>query len=233
MNRKCIIIAAPSEGKDFLPGTLVDLKNYKNHLKSIKGGAWYEDEIISINTQGMSDDEINKTITYRLNQLREADYAMFAFTGHGCMLNNKTTLYLSNSLIATDSCIELYLPSKASMLFDCCREIQSITEARLEKFSATFDHREISVSEARRIFEDKIGKANKGHVKLYGCKENECCNEDSILGGFYSSSLLQAGRACSIRVAHNIATIEVQRRTNRRQNPQDRSDKTDFPFILY
>lgn len=241
MKRQALIIGAPDAD---IPGVYVDVENYKDFLLSLLGGYWHKSEItVLINPSKPSVQE-------NINILKEADYAMVIFAGHGHQPKRGGPILISLSPnVEIDSSILKYGATKQTLILDCCRvlaEEQIMLKASLESVSHITS---LNSNECRKYYDKRISECSNGLVVMYGCDVDETCSESKNEGGHYSSELIQAARywhetefvdtqnnydILSVRKAHELAEVKVKSRSGGRQNPVIEYPRTSpyFPFAV-
>jgi hypothetical protein len=246
-SRKALIIGAPDEK---IPGVNVDVKQLKDYLKSPIGGLWYESEITTLISPSAS------SIRVQLALLGLSDYSLVFFGGHGfhSIERNRTILHI-NSNETLDS-LELRAGAKKhSLILDCCRKAES--ERRLLK-SATeamvFDHargQSVDPAQCRQFYDHAISECETGIVVMNACSVNETAGESNTEGGYYTSSLIDAGKewakkklssidlsrnysTSSTQDCHNAALVQVRLLSGGRQTPSFESPRAEkkFPFAV-
>lgn len=190
MTRSALIIACPgeeSDAKNYLPGTKVDLENYKNFLQSDYGGKWYSWEIETlINPTGR---EV-KDAAGNMN----SDYSFIVFTGHGGIRkeDEQGFIWLGDDLFP--NVILKTQAQKQTIIFDSCR---TVIEGHVKEFSKSIlnELRAEQVIDARKIFDKHLSICEDGIVELYACSKNESARENAKDGGYYSNSLIKVGKS--------------------------------------
>lgn len=237
MIRKALIIGSPDEGKNYLPGVLQDMQNWRAYLSSIKGGAWHSDEITTIQSPSAMD------LRAAVARLDSADYAFVTFSGHGRALVTGQTIIGVNSREEVDSSLLISRALRQTVVVDCCRSFpeqevaKSFTEARNAAMDSYVDR-----DAYRRAFDSHLRACEFGQILLYSCSPNETAGESEQRGGYYSSSIILAGAQCSLS-AHGVLTVKeahwqaksaVESRTRGKQNPAGEFPRSRniFPFAL-
>jgi hypothetical protein len=237
MIRKALIIGSPDEGKNHLPGVLQDMKNWRAYLSSIKGGAWNLDEITTIESPSPS------ALRIAVARLDSADYAFVTFSGHGRALPTGQTFIGITSRDEVDSSSLISRALRQTVVVDCCRSFpeqevaKSFTEARNMAMDSYVDREAY-----RRAFDNYLRTCDFGQIILHSCSPNETAGESEQRGGYYSSSLIQAGAqsnlstlgVLTVKEAHWKAQAAVESRTRGRQNPTGEfpRSKNIFPFAV-
>jgi hypothetical protein len=243
MTRKALLIGkVESKRYGDLPGVSVDLVNFRNYLLSDFGGAWEEDEIITVNDPSLLEIEFAKERSSKSN------FAFIAFFGHGHHLIDK---YKDETIIIINDKEELPVSSlnpgcpRVLIVIDACRKIEYFDE---EKISAKAS---LKMAETRlryryrEIYDQALSETERGCITIYSCNLDEAAGEDRRMGGLFSSSLIICGDTWhqstsygnesiyTVRDAFNCAS----RRTNQimpQQNPQMDAGRRlyYFPFAV-
>jgi hypothetical protein len=248
MNKKIIMISNPGEShaENYCEGVNVDIKAYTDFFTSPLGGAWERSEMQHL------DRPTAKNVRDSIADLKEFDYSLILFCGHGwySSVDRSTILELRSG----ESLNELDLREggrKRLILLDCCREVhhESIVEASMENFSVVRKAGGLSRVECRKYYEDAITKASSGIVVTHACDLNETAGDSEIDGGYYSFSLRSSARnwmtstsidlskkylISSIVKTHTAAVGLVGVRSGGRQNPKIEKPRSEpyFPFAV-
>jgi len=231
MIRRALIIGSPD--KD-IPGVLDDMKNYRAFLKSFAGGAWFDQEIITLESP------TKLQLFTQLELLKSADYSFLVFAGHGgySAYQRVTMLKLNPSTDISENDLKVGA-SKRTVIIDACRvhiDKQPLREA-MKAVLAMDSYR--SADPSRALFDRSIEACPPGLAVLYGCSVGEGAGETAGIGGRYSCALLevagdwengyftQRGTALSVSDAHEKAGTLVSERSGGSQNP-----KGEFPRSL-
>lgn len=192
MKSRAVIIANTAG----LPGVDIDVSNITSFLKSIEGGAWFEDDIEILRNFS------RENILNRLSHLRSDayDFVMVFFAGHGGQNNNTDLLFLNrkNEYIEIDHIKNI--ATRQINIIDCCRsevsdeELSNISEASvaLEKHGGE----RLGYFSARLKYASRIMSSAPQQINLFGCSVNECSAETKD-GGLYMSLLLMRARKFS------------------------------------
>lgn len=241
MKRKALIIGSPD---DVIIGVHQDVINYRNFLLSPIGGYWRSDELIILENPN------ELAVISAMTNLKNADYSMAIFAGHGCQLNahSPPTISIQPGVDISSGRLKSGAP-KHTLILDCCRVHPKIN-LHLESMtkSASFAE-QMNGSKCRTYYDLHISNCHEGTVVLYGCSDGELSGESSTEGGYYSSSLIQTakswgyGSQCgtsrnydilSVVQAHHAASSMVRSRTSNEQNPTADYSRTapHFPFAV-
>ena len=246
-NRKALIIGSPDSK---IPGVNIDIKRLKEYLMSPIGGLWYNEEITTLVSPSAT------AVKNQINLLRLADYSLVFFAGHGYhSIERRRTILEINKNENLDS-LELRIGApKHSLILDCCRKPVSerrFLKAHLESYA--FDSvgvEKLNPSKCRIAFDNAISRCDNGLVVMNACAITEVADESDTDGGFYTSSLIDAGNewakyklltmnlvgrseTSSTQESHEAAAKQVKLLSGGRQNPSfegPRSEKK-FPFAV-
>lgn len=241
-------------GYRHLPGTAMDVKNWRNYLMSPLGGTWIDnDEIRCFYEPNLG------TIRSFLHTYKD-DYVLMLFSGHGgeestgrggvrerivCLNGNEL------SVPARDICPVNF----GTAIFDCCRTFDEDMVA-MEKFGLA-NNRATALDESqmsyfatlrsrnlRNAFQGALECAPRGVVQMCACDSNQAAQERhdrNINGGVYSTLLLKAAQqwrrttsvnsVCYTDMAHRFAA-DVIHRYAAKQTPQYLSPDIRHPFAV-
>lgn len=203
MKRKALLVG----NTNGLPGVQIDLANYANFLKSDFGGAWYESEIIILESPKKQD------LFTCIRKLKEEylDYAFVVYSGHGAY-RRETILEINSD----EECVQegdlKNIATRQISIFDCCRNrmLTRLSESRVlyKSFSAGG-----VIPNYRLYYETRIMQASPQQVTLYACSIGESAL-DTENGGLYSKNLLQTAIELSDKYvlvgnAHQIARVNT------------------------
>ena len=246
-SRQALIIGAPDEK---IPGVNVDIKRLKEYFKSPIGGLWYEHEITTLISPSSS------AIRAQINLLKLNDYSFVFFAGHGyhSIERGRTILHINKNEIF-DSAELRAGAQKHSLILDCCRKAESerhLLKAATE--SMVFDSARgqvLNPSQCRIYFDKAISQCDNGLVVMNACSLNETAGESDSGGGYYTSSLIDAGndwarkKLSTINLAESYATsstqnchegaaMQVKLLSGGRQTPSFESPRVEkkFPFAV-
>lgn len=232
--KRCLIIignqGTPSKG-NFLPGVSRDVNNYLSFFKSDNGGAWENDEIISM-VYNWTSAGLNSTIYRR--RMEGLDYAVIVFAGHGYALRNGETYFeFSDGDDVSLSTIKSWFPAqKVLMIADSCqcfinlyREGGILREALAQRqFSQRRDY-------LRNLYNSHIGSVPTGAFTFASAVSSGESANDTSKGGLYSYNLLNVandyvndahigGDVISIDAIHAVAKATVMKKSNNNQHPK-------------
>ncbi|EPN9190805.1 caspase family protein [Enterobacter roggenkampii] len=192
MKSRAVIIANTTG----LPGVDIDVSNITSFLKSIEGGAWFDDDIEILRNFS------RENLLNRLSHLRREayDFVMVFFAGHGGRNNNTDLLFLNRE----NEYIEIeYIKNIAARqinIIDCCRaEVSDEDLAMISEASVALEKHggeRIGYLSARQKYASRIMASGPQQINLFGCSLNECSAETKD-GGLYLSLLLMKARKFS------------------------------------
>lgn len=239
MTRRALLIGSPGipGTKGYLENmTKNDLSKIKNYLMSNTGGKWYEDEILSIDTNN-----INEAKRY-INHVRKEsnDFVFCAFTGHGWYDGNK------DSRVFNIGESDLYesefrqLSKKQLSIFDSCAEVykpEVLTEST--KFEASISMENADTKNYRELYDNEIIKCHQQDISLYSSSIDELSHTDEDLGGHFIHYLLNVGASNQIKNLDAIDAFQIakeaMKKDRRNQIPSSsfpKSAKYFLPFSL-
>lgn len=203
LSRKAILIGAPSV-EQYLPGVIQDIKDMKAFLLSPTGGAWREDEIVTLVDQSKG------TVTKHLNSCAEIDYAFILCAGHGehqvLGTNGSTVIYLTEEdTLSIDS-----INSRAKrqlVIADVCRHErkiaipESLLKAAMESYSAE------DIFDYRAAFDFAVMNCSEGRIVAYSCSVNQSAGEDEK-GGAFTQALLASPNNFLPNGSHGIVNVK-------------------------
>lgn len=188
MTRQAILIGAPSV-KPVLPGVQQDLKDIKAFLLSNSGGAWQENEILTL-----IDPSPHEVQTY-VNASKSKDYVFITCSGHGehqigkkldetvMYLNEKETIFI-NSINPQNK--------RHLIIVDVCRGIVRLIErqkAVLEVDMQSFANK--AYIDYRKVFDNAVMSSTEGRIVVYSCDINQSAGDDGT-GGVFTQELLKS-----------------------------------------
>lgn len=246
MTRRAVLIEASGiKGeKDYLPGAVVDVDNFKEFLTADCGGAWEANEIVILR---------NPTRAETLTALAAAklfDYSFVTASGHGYHTAGslgQTKFHLKGK--DEISANELNTGSnRCTVILDCCRKITQPTavqfsEARLRMAKSA--RVQMPRAAYRRAFDKALERTEDGCSYFYSCALNQAAQEDAN-GGYYSHDLVVSGRrwhdesnsipaaVFDVMDAH-LAAAKLVTAKEPKQTPDQQAGrrKSWFPFAVY
>jgi len=193
MKRKAFLIASPQiEGtEDFLPGVTPDITNMRNHLYSLKGGAWDTHEISTFMNPKKNELIMNIHGSY--------DFVIVQYSGHGYEYTNKGTFLNINphEKISLND-IHQYIDCPRIYYFiDCCR---GVVHERITEMKKTFSLDSSSALDLRdhyrKRFDSIVTSCETGYSIIYSCSMNESAGEDGQKrGGIFSYSYFRSANS--------------------------------------
>lgn len=247
MNRKALIIINPGEqdSENYCQGVRLDARNYKAFLLAPFGGSWLESEIETLDRPSVS------AAKSAIERLRESDYGLIVFSGHGYSkdISDSTILELSREEELDSAELKKGCP-KMTLVLDCCRVVSprhAEKAAILENVSVTAG---LDSGQCRALFDEKVAACPESLVVLHSCSRNQTAGDDSLKGGYYSYNLIDramawkeelrrknslSAQALSVVAAHERAIPGVQSMSGGRQVPQVEKPRSGpyFPFCVY
>lgn len=194
MNRMAILIdCGKAKGEKELAGTSVDVRILSTWLKSDFGGAWEDDEI-----HILKNPTFTQILSYTAMSIL-AEYTLLSFSGHGVVIRDKATSIDSQHVVMGDGALkdfDLLLPKskRATIICDACREV-SEKPINFSESALRGAVKEASVKPQRAIlkaiYNSAISNAREGRFTMYGCSVGQVCGDDSLAGGFFTSSLIK------------------------------------------
>lgn len=227
MKRKALLIGY-SDVDSYGNSTLnirKDINGYKNFLMSIKGGAWYDTEIVPIINESLK--VLRGTIEDTKNE--NNDVVFVAFTGHGDY--DDVENYCRRLEITDGDTIlekDLWgLAKRQILICDSCSGLRSeyVNESLLEEksvgpFAKASNSLEIK---ARERYDLLCKLAPEQLVRLYASKIGTYAIEDN--GGIYTQTLLQVlnnhNEDINIVRAHDLAADLVIKKTKYNHNDEN------------
>jgi hypothetical protein len=200
VSRKAVMICCPDKDGSPLPGTALDIRNFKNYLLSPRGGAWLECEIVVL-----TDPDLNTA--YRTVCQTTVDYLLVYFSGHGATANNERLIKFKDGL-AVDQWFMTGNSPRQLMLVDACRirlaAIGAIPGAE-EEFSSF-----IGESEARTLFDQYILQSPPGKMIVHATRKGEVALETTSLGGIFTYYLLESATyMCTVTDYLAVGILQV------------------------
>lgn len=188
MTRQAILIGAPSV-KPVLLGVRQDLKDIKAFLLSNSGGAWRENEIVTL-----IDPSPQEVQTY-VNASKSKDYVFITCSGHGEHQIGKkldeTVMYLNEK--ETISINSINPQNKRHLIIvDVCRGIVRLIErqkAALDAAMESFANK--AYIDYRKVFDNAVMSSTEGRIVVYSCDINQSAGDDGT-GGVFTQELLKS-----------------------------------------
>lgn len=242
MSRRAVIFGYPGERKheNYCPGVELDIQRYREFLLSANGGWWFDSEIEMLGT-----DTTAGAVRTAVNRLKNVDYGLVIFSGHGCYVKSRKTTVLELPSRSELDASELTVgASKQTIILDCCRVV--VSEVKLaEHFAKSLAAAKFANGQrCRQVFDYQISLCPKGRVTMYACDVDETA-VDTGRGGRYSLGLLnvandwaQSNRTdpsvLSVVKAHDVASQTVIYQSGGSQNPQIEKPRSEpyYPFAV-
>jgi hypothetical protein len=252
MKRQALIITNPGNPEDkddYCAGVERDAANYRRFLLSPAGGAWEEAELAHLRKPDIF------AVQRAVGKLTSSgcEYALVIFSGLGSFSKrlNSTILHLREGHSIDSSELRLRGVGQ-TLIIDSCRKVPAerplLSEAAPDLLKSMAG---LSRAECRRCYDAEIAKCGRELIVMRSCSNGEY-SYDSPVGGYYSSSLMEAAtgwavnvregpdtgmrcRALSVVAAHALATPLVRSKSGERQTPPE-PDKprsgSYFPFCV-
>lgn len=230
LRRKCLIIQNPGGISDSLPGVKKDIKTFPSFIKSNCGGAWNDDEI-TVMPPNVSLSMIEK---FFRDSTGDVDYFLIVFTGHGSFDEEYGPIYYlkNGNYFNRDWLKEQVCHVPTMFITDSCQCIESLEKGGIlehRSFSAITDGAQRM--NYRRQYNNFLRELPRDmFVTAASVSPGEEAGEDSNLGGFYISSLVDVSRSVfndedsekgiyGIGYIHSLASEEVERLSDGKQTP--------------
>jgi len=237
MKRRALLIGSPG-----IPGTKgylrdmteKDLSKIKDYLISNNGGCWYENEILIIDTNNISD--VKKYIETVRNE--NNDFVFCAFSGHGWYDGDKFTRVFE---IGNDSLYEnefRQLSTKQLTVSDSCAEVyKEIVSNESLKCESSFAMDSADIKNYRTIYNNKILECKPQEINLYSSSIDELSQTDDNLGGHFIHYLLNIGISNEMKNLDVIDTFELakekMKKDRRNQTPTISFPKSATNFLPF
>jgi hypothetical protein len=188
MKRKAILIGAPDVEPE-LPGVDIDLRDMKTYLKSNLGGAWRDDEVVTLRNP-------NKLrVLCELIRARDADYVFILFAGHG---EHHVGENLSETVVFLQEDQKMKVSDinpdnkRHLLVVDACRGIVEIRKSfqKMAK-SESIALERASYVDFRLAFDNAVMSAPEGRIVIYACDINQTAGDNGE-GGIFTQSLLRS-----------------------------------------
>lgn len=188
MLKRVLIIANDDPGI----GSQIDLENYERFFKGINGGAWLDNEIITL--PAPTKEQLVQAI--REHQLHEVDYLIVIFSGHGAYDpdTDRTILCLRGKTNNPDHLIYdtdiNAIAEKQLTIIDSCRFWGPTNNQEMLKESCVSCSTANLFALSRIAYENQINNVQAGHLTLYACQARQTTFGDSASGGEFTQALL-------------------------------------------
>ena len=186
MKRFAILIGCAGLGRQYRPGIEKDVNNFVEYLKSPKGGAWYENEILPLLNENK-----NTILTAINNVDSKYDYVLVVFSGHGnySFILDKRRLYTNENEYFYETDIQGLALKQMTIIDSCaCIEREISEEFRIKSFSALMEGADLT-KDYRKLFDDWIISCPNQSISLYSCEKGEE-SSDTGNGGLYAYNLI-------------------------------------------
>lgn len=200
-----------------LQGVSKDINNYKNHLLSLNGGAWEEDEITILEDTDIRTLENNITFI----KAEKNDIVFTVFTGHGeyDSLNHCRNIYINAHTVRSEHILSNLAPKQIIILDSCSgeRENERVVNERRSQIILESKHIDYKYI-ARRKYEEAVNKCLNQTLKFYAAEIGTYANDTSE-GGLYSTELLHILRTnedLNIHSAHEKADEKIRAYSNQK-----------------
>lgn len=203
--RKAILIGAPSV-KPVLPGVKSDIESMKNFLLSNTGGAWRDDEVITLV------DAKPELIKQEIASAKNCDYVFILCSGHGehhvKTDIDETVIYLTETDFLSITNINPK-NKRHLVIVDVCRNesilldsTETLLKATLESYSSvdTYDY--------RSKFDAAIMKSSEGRIVAYSCGINQSAGENSA-GGYFTQGLINSPKKFRPTAENNHGIVNI------------------------
>jgi hypothetical protein len=192
--------------EDCLEGVTPDIQNMKNHLCSLSGGAWHNDEIKIFENPTSRDLKLGLSGSY--------DYIILQYSGHGFEYKEDGAYFdiNPNENISLNTLHGWITSPRKFYFFDSCRQIKKMLRESTKRmaFEGHYFSRQDLLEQYRKKYERLIGDCEKGTSIIYSCSLHESAGEDmGNKGGAFSYSYFQSSRnlRCTIDTYYSIKTI--------------------------
>lgn len=237
ISRKAVLIGDSGLTSNFLPGVEVDIRNYRDYLKSPIGGSWQDSEIELL--IGKSGKEVRDYISGLYN-----DYIFVAYSGHGGFKRSTTSTVIELKGLDYDESILVNTKCSWQLnILDTCRTI--IKEQPLIKgFSALNEAVRGVTSDTSIYFFNAFDNLEKGLIKIYSAGIGESAGEKPNEGGLYTYNELNTsvnhgktqnlGTYADINIIFHATKLVVQQKSFNRQNPEILAGRRRYfpPFAM-
>ena len=228
-------------------------ENYTKYFKTAQGGYFNDNEI------KIYDKPMKSIIKSEINKLTSDDieFSIIIFCGHGFYSTQSQSNILCLSKSERLDSLDLKENfRKRIIILDSCREPHDeyLFEDEISAFSADIlkaEKQRLDAEACKFYYNKKIENCTDQAITLYGCSIGELCNDDSQLGGLYSSNLLKAAKdwvstkletinlreeynTLPISSCHQNAVPGVIKRSAGKQNPSIEKPRTTdiLPFCV-
>lgn len=181
-SRRAILISCPGEEDNYLRGAVVDPHNMENFLCSPRGGAWYKNEITTLNNP--TEAELIKILNSNTQE-----YQLVYFSGHGYSQGDKRFICLKDTDI-TDTSLLIPACERLMVIIDACREFTPAAISGIPKTIEIYDSFE-GISKARKCFDFYINNSDPGQKIVHATNAGSLAFDDNYQdGGAFTLALL-------------------------------------------
>ena len=215
MKRKALLIGYSGwDTKDEkLYGVSKDSSNYKKYLLSPEGGAWFDDEIITLEDTNI--DTLKRTLlTLKLDSY---DIIFTVYSGHGeyDSINRCRNVWIDSKTKLSERDLSGLAPKQIIILDSCSGERETEYPANESRSQALLESSMTSkFIISRRKYEQKCNESSNQILKFYAAERGTYAN-DTSQGGVYSSELLavlrETNENISIYKAHIMADLIIRK----------------------
>lgn len=246
MKRQLLIVTNDGKGTMTpIPNVHKDEKNYIEYFKSLRGGVWEKEEMLSTSFNSMVDLKRYLTI-----DCGDCDFILFVFSGHGYYDSRYGRMIeLADGVDISVNAIRDWVSfTRCLFISDSCAGI--IPHEEIEKaFSSTL-RESLSIQKYyRKKYNDSIMLTPTGTFTAgYAASKGETV-DDTEDGGLYSSSLIKCAESiqnnhsrsvlgldvASFSYVHSRTEEMVIRKTRGRQHPICETPRypRQLPFVVY
>ncbi len=220
MKRKALLIGYSGwdTKEEKLYGVSKDLNKYKNHLLSLEGGAWLEEEIITLEDTNI--DTLKRVILDV--KLQQCDVVFTLYSGHGeyDSINRCRNIWIDSKTKCSERELYSLAPKQIIILDSCSGERENGYSANESRSKMMLENKYINKSSlARKIYEQKCNECSSQTLKFYAAEKGTYANDTSE-GGTYSTELLRvlhnSNEDISIYKAHIIADRLIRAYTDQK-----------------
>ena len=246
MKRRALIIGNPGEtgAENYCEGVNRDLENYPRFLQTAYGGVWNKHDIEILKRPRV------QAVRDAIAKVRDADYSLVVFTGHGYHLQPRDSTILELKKDEEIDSAELRRgAAKQTLVLDCCRKVyRQVTIAERAIFKAMAAPT-LHPQHCRYYYNKQIEECFPGLIVINSCTVGQTAGDASDKGGWYSYSFIQGAEAwvennsintdkeydvMSVVSAHGEACRRVSNLSGGRQDPQIEKPRSEkyFPFCI-
>ncbi len=232
ITRKAILIGCPGPSTNFLRGVKKDIANMSRFLLSDKGGAWLENEIITLPDPKAVD-------ALSIVESALADYVLIYFSGHGFTDNRNNSRMLSLRDGNIPDWFLLNASPRQIIIIDACRNFSAPSLGGAPEFGDQVDHFEgVATYE---LFSEYISNSPAGKLIIHATQPGKY-SYDSLSGGLFTQALLHISTRmksdaenspCSISsILHHVPGLLQRNRNFQEPCIAYREGMLNVPFAL-